>query len=61
MTTKLYHIVRHSPRHWSIDCYLSGKFLHQVAFWFRSRYAAERRMAEIKAADRGQINWQKAF
>lgn len=60
MATQFYKIVRHAPRRWSIDRYNGGRFLHQVAFWFKARAEAERRMESIKTEDSGKVDWQPA-
>jgi len=49
MKTK-YKIKKHGQK-WSIDQYVNGQFISQIAYWFKSSGAARRRLNEIIAED----------
>jgi hypothetical protein len=45
-----YKIKKHGQK-WSIDQYVNGQFISQIAYWFKSSGAARRRLNEIIAED----------
>ena len=51
MEKRDYRIKKHMGFGLSIDEYSSGKFLCQVAYWFKSGAEAKKRLAEIIAED----------